>query len=173
MKLWIDECLSPTLVKRANRRGYWATCNRDRDLLGASDAVLHEIVIGEEAVFVTNNESDFVALCQEVDLHTGLLILPQTDRREPKGGIIDRKLQQSVGSGDRRRQVRHSAWECRFAGAIPLALGVPHTREVAGSNPAAPIGPSPLPVGWKITEVLVELLGGHASGADPLRPRVN
>jgi predicted nuclease of predicted toxin-antitoxin system len=64
VKLWIDECLSPTLVKRANRRGYWATCNRDRDLLGASDSALHEIVIEEEAVFVTNNESDFVVLCQ-------------------------------------------------------------------------------------------------------------
>ena len=33
MKLWIDECLSPTLVEQANRRGYWATCNRNRDLL--------------------------------------------------------------------------------------------------------------------------------------------
>lgn len=92
MKLWIDECLSPTLVERANRRGCWATCNRDRDLLGASDSVLHEIVIGEEAVFVTNNESDFVALCQEVDLHTGLLILPQTDRREEQWPLIDAAL---------------------------------------------------------------------------------
>lgn len=59
MKLWIDECLTPTLVERANRRGYWATCNRDRDLLGVSDTSLHRIVIDEEAVFVTNNESDF------------------------------------------------------------------------------------------------------------------
>ncbi len=92
MKLWVDECLSPTLVERANRRGYWATCNRDRGLLGASDAVLHEIVIGEEAVFVTNNESDFVALCREVDLHTGLLILPQTDRREAQWPLIDAAL---------------------------------------------------------------------------------
>jgi len=89
VKLWIDECLSPTLVERANRRGYWATCNRDRDLLGASDSVLHGIVIEEEAVFVTNNESDFVALCHEVDLHTGLLILPQTDRREAQWPLID------------------------------------------------------------------------------------
>lgn len=37
MKFWIDECLSPTLVERANRR---------------------------------------------IDLHTGLLILPQTQKRE-------------------------------------------------------------------------------------------
>lgn len=52
MKLWIDECLSPTLVERANRRGYWATCNRDRNLLGVRDKALHKIVIDEEAVFV-------------------------------------------------------------------------------------------------------------------------
>lgn len=45
MKLWIDECLTPTLVGRANDRGYWATCNRDRGLLGALDENLHPIVI--------------------------------------------------------------------------------------------------------------------------------
>lgn len=82
MKLWFDECLTPTLVQRANQRGYWATCNRDRGLLGISDADLHPVVIEEEAVFVTNNESDFVTLSREVDLHTGLVILPQVDRRE-------------------------------------------------------------------------------------------
>lgn len=89
MKLWIDECLSPTLVARANRRGYWATCNRDRDLLGVSDRELHELVIDEEAVFVTNDEADFVALYGRVNLHTGLLILPQTDRRETLWPLLD------------------------------------------------------------------------------------
>ena len=93
VKLWIDECLSPTLVERANGRGYWATCNRDRDLLGSRDKTLHEIVIEEEAVFVTNNESDFVALCQKVDLHTGLLILPQTKRREAQWPLFDTALE--------------------------------------------------------------------------------
>lgn len=92
MKLWIDECLSPTLVERANRRGYWATCNRDRDLLGVRDDALHKIVIGEEAVFVTNNEADFVALYRRVDLHTGLLILPQTQKREGLWPLLDAAL---------------------------------------------------------------------------------
>lgn len=92
MKLWIDECLSPTLVERANRRGYWATCNRDRDLLGAPDDTLHKIVIEEEAVFVTNNESDFIVLCRTVDLHTGLLIMPQTDTREAQWPLLDTAL---------------------------------------------------------------------------------
>ncbi|HET8863804.1 MAG TPA: DUF5615 family PIN-like protein [Solirubrobacterales bacterium] len=92
MKLWIDECLSPTLVARANRRGYWATCNRDRGLLGAADKILHKLVIDEEAVFVTNDEADFVALYRQVDLHTGLLTLPQTDRREALWPLLDAAL---------------------------------------------------------------------------------
>lgn len=92
MKLWIDECLSPTLVERANQRGYWATCNRDRDLLGMRDEHLHEIVIEEEAVFATNNEADFAVLYRKVDLHTGLLILPQTDSREGQWPLLDAAL---------------------------------------------------------------------------------
>lgn len=92
MKLWIDECLSPTLVARANQRGYWATCNRDRDLLGIRDEHLHEIVIEEEAVFATNNEADFAVLYRKVDLHTGLLILPQTDSREGQWPLFDAAL---------------------------------------------------------------------------------
>lgn len=89
MKLWIDECLSPTLVRRANRRGYWATCNRDRNLLGVSDKALHETVIDDEAVFVTNDEADFDVLYRQVDLHTGLLILPQTQGREALWLLLD------------------------------------------------------------------------------------
>jgi len=89
VKLWIDECLSPTLVEQANRRGYWATCNRDRNLLGVRDQPLHKTVIDEEAVFVTNDEADFDALYRQVDLHTGLLILPQADRREGLWPLLD------------------------------------------------------------------------------------
>jgi predicted nuclease of predicted toxin-antitoxin system len=92
VKLWIDECLSPTLVARANRRGYWATCNRDRDLLGVADKALHELVINEEAVLVTNDEVDFVALYRQVDLHMGFLILPQTEGREGLWPLLDAAL---------------------------------------------------------------------------------
>jgi predicted nuclease of predicted toxin-antitoxin system len=104
VKLWIDECLSPTLVERANRHGYWATCNRDRDLLGVRDQVLHRIVIEEEAVFVTNDEADFVALYRQVDLHTGLLILPQAPTREALWPLLDAALyyieQQAKAAGE-------------------------------------------------------------------------
>ena len=89
MRIWIDECLSPTLVKRANERGLWATCNRDRDLLGALDENLYPVVLGEQTVFVTNNESDFLVLGREAGLHSGLVVLPQGDRREAQWLLLD------------------------------------------------------------------------------------
>jgi predicted nuclease of predicted toxin-antitoxin system len=92
LKLWIDECLSPTLVKRANRRGLWATCNRDRNLLGELDEKLYPVVLDEEAVFVTNNESDFLALSREAGLHSGLIVLPQGNRREAQWLLFDQAV---------------------------------------------------------------------------------
>lgn len=61
----------------------------------------------------------------------------------PNAGIIDRELRQSGDSGNRRWEVRHSAWEYGFLAAFRLVRGVAHTREVVGSNPAAPM-PKPL-----------------------------
>lgn len=89
MKLWIDECLSPTLVERANQRGLWATCNRDRNLLGELDEKLYPIVLDEEAVFVTNNEADFLSLGREAGLHSGLIVLPQGGRRATQSLLLD------------------------------------------------------------------------------------
>lgn len=58
----------------------------------------------------------------------------------PTAPKTDRKVRQFGGSEDRRRQMRHSAWECGFGGVFRLSLGVTHTGEVAGLSPAAPIG---------------------------------
>jgi predicted nuclease of predicted toxin-antitoxin system len=89
LKLWIDECLSPTLAERANQRGLWATCNRDRNLLGELDENLYPIVLAEEAVFVTNNESDFLSLGRQAGLHSGLIVLPQGRSRESQWMSLD------------------------------------------------------------------------------------
>lgn len=82
MKLWIDECLTPTLVGHAHRHGYEATCTRDRGHLGMPDDVLLEIAVADEFVFVTNNHADFTGLCASADLHTGLIVLPQRPRSQ-------------------------------------------------------------------------------------------
>jgi predicted nuclease of predicted toxin-antitoxin system len=81
VRLWIDECLSPTLVVVARRR-YEATCNEYRRLLGAKDPALYAVILQEEWVFVTNNDDDFRALTERAGLHSGLILLPQRDRSE-------------------------------------------------------------------------------------------
>jgi hypothetical protein len=81
VRLWIDECLSPTLVDVARRR-YEATCNEFRGLLHAKDPVLYVPVSAEEWVFVTNDESDFLALTEREGLHSGLILLPQRLRAD-------------------------------------------------------------------------------------------
>lgn len=80
MKFWIDECLSPALVGHAHGLGYDATCTRDRGQLGARDSDLLAIAVGEEFVFVTNNEADFMGLCANTDLHAGLIVMAQGTR---------------------------------------------------------------------------------------------
>ena len=82
MKLWIDEDLTPRLVDPAHAHGYEATSNRDRRLLGATDAALYEIVVDGDYVFVTNNEQDFRRLYRTHDLHPGLIVLAERIRVE-------------------------------------------------------------------------------------------
>jgi predicted nuclease of predicted toxin-antitoxin system len=81
MKLWVDEDLSPSLVKVAQRQGYDAACNRDRGLLGGSDAEVMERCMNEDRVLVTNNYGDFRRLCERQLVHAGLVVLPAPSRR--------------------------------------------------------------------------------------------
>jgi len=77
VKLWIDECLSPTLVGQAHSRGCEATCTRDRDQLGLPDDELIALAVDGGFAFVTNNDADFRGLCASAELHAGLVVLPQ------------------------------------------------------------------------------------------------
>jgi predicted nuclease of predicted toxin-antitoxin system len=81
VRLWIDECLSPTLVNFAQRR-YEATCNEYRGLLRAKDPALYAVISQEEWVLVTNNDRDFRALTMRAGLHSGLIVLPLRARSD-------------------------------------------------------------------------------------------
>jgi predicted nuclease of predicted toxin-antitoxin system len=76
VKLWFDEDLSPTLVSIANQHGLEATCNRDRGLLGATDARLRAVVQAEGFVLVTDNASDFRPMFAREEIHPGLAVIP-------------------------------------------------------------------------------------------------
>ena len=76
MRLWFDEDLSPTLVQVAHELGFEGTCNRDRDVLGVSDAALRQLVQREGFVLVTDNASDFRPMYRREDVHPGLIVVP-------------------------------------------------------------------------------------------------
>lgn len=80
MKLWIDEDLSPSLVDVAHRNGLDATCNRDRGLLGRSDAEVLRHCMDEDRTLVTNNYGDFRRLWETHSVHPGLIVLPTPSR---------------------------------------------------------------------------------------------
>ncbi len=84
MKLWIDEDLSPSLVEVGHRHGLDATCNRDRSLLGRSDAEVLRHCIDEDRTLVTNNFGDFRRLCETHSAHPGLIVLPTPEREAQK-----------------------------------------------------------------------------------------
>jgi hypothetical protein len=44
------------------------------------DDELLTLAVSEEFVFVTNNHADFMGLCANAELHTGLVVLPQRPR---------------------------------------------------------------------------------------------
>lgn len=103
MKLWFDEDLSPTLVQVANARGFDATCNRDRGVLGHTDAQLRRLVQGQDYVFVTDNASDFRPMYERDQLHPGLAVMPAEFGRDRQqqlaGAIIDWVVRASVKAG--------------------------------------------------------------------------
>ncbi|MBF6621334.1 MAG: DUF5615 family PIN-like protein [Patulibacter sp.] len=69
--------MTPQLEAVAHARGYEATSNRARGMLTWLDPNLYPVVVGEDWVFVTNNERDFRELAGEAQMHPGLIVLPQ------------------------------------------------------------------------------------------------
>lgn len=60
LKLLIDECLSPELVRQARDAGHLqSTCVRDRGWGGMKDWKLIELLIAEDYTLVTVNARDF------------------------------------------------------------------------------------------------------------------
>ncbi len=73
-------------------------------MLGVRDENLHPIVLAEERVFFTNNESDFVDLCEATEVQTGLVIIAdvgsRTTQQELFHAVIDYIERQAETSGE-------------------------------------------------------------------------
>jgi predicted nuclease of predicted toxin-antitoxin system len=92
VRLFVDENLSPRLVSVGHDHGYEATCARDRNLLGAHDHEILAFCAGEDHVCVTNNAGDFRALVGQVELHPGLIVLPNV-ARDSQSKLLEQALE--------------------------------------------------------------------------------
>jgi predicted nuclease of predicted toxin-antitoxin system len=83
-RVLVDECLTPELVPIAHKRGFEAHHVAHRGLSGQPDQVVFETVANEDFLFVTNNREDWCKLLSEVDLHAGLIVIPDCRREVQK-----------------------------------------------------------------------------------------
>jgi predicted nuclease of predicted toxin-antitoxin system len=84
MYLLIDECCGKALLSVAHRLGHTAQRTREVGELGhgADDRRIFEFARHNEAVFVTINRTDYVALAAYGLPHPGVIILPSVAGRE-------------------------------------------------------------------------------------------
>lgn len=81
MRLFIDECLSPSLATELNETGeHDARAPLHYGRRGEADHVVLRRCIEEDLVIVTENARDFRALVGAEEIHPGLIILPCAGR---------------------------------------------------------------------------------------------
>jgi len=80
MRLFIDECLSPTFASQLAELGHDAIHPLHVGRRGQLDHTVRDACIAEDRAIVTENVGDFKALLGKEPIHPGLIALPQTSR---------------------------------------------------------------------------------------------
>lgn len=83
---------------------------RDRDLLGASDAVVLERALEEDRILVTINVLDFEKLAKARDLHAGIVLVERSGLlRDEQAALLDAVLSVLEPHGPMVNEVLHVA----------------------------------------------------------------
>jgi predicted nuclease of predicted toxin-antitoxin system len=82
VRLLIDECLSPALVRVAEQFGHEAYHLAHLGRAGSQDWEIIALAVTLDMVLVTNNASDFRRLYAAQELHPGLIILIPNVQRD-------------------------------------------------------------------------------------------
>lgn len=131
MKLFIDECLSPTLARRLNQSGeHDAVHPLDIGRRGERDRTVLQRCLAEDRVIVTGNARDFRKLLGGVELHPGLIILPSI-HREREWELLRQVIDFLAARGDPSDVIVNHVAEIDSSGLITLSAiperGLRHT----------------------------------------------
>lgn len=99
VRLLVDECLSPALVRVAHEHGFEAHHVVHLGWESRSDAYLFQRLIEDEFTLVTNNWRDFRPMLQRTGLHAGAIILPNVVR-EKQIRLLDLALRAALELSD-------------------------------------------------------------------------
>jgi predicted nuclease of predicted toxin-antitoxin system len=80
MRLFIDECLSPTFARQLAELGHDAIHPLHVGRRGQLDHTVKDACIAEDQVIVTENVGDSKSLLGKEPIHPGVVALPQTSR---------------------------------------------------------------------------------------------
>jgi predicted nuclease of predicted toxin-antitoxin system len=127
VRLFIDECLSPTLARRLNESGaHEAVHPLDVGRRGESDHTIVQRCVAEDRIIVTGNARDFRKLLGTVELHPGLVILPAVDRRRT-WELLQRVIQFLSARGNPMDVMVNKVVEVDESGAIAI-IPIPTSR---------------------------------------------
>ena len=121
MKLFIDECLSPTLARRLNESGvHEAVHPLDVGRRGERDDQVFARCLAEDRVIVTENARDFRKVVGNVELHCGLILLPSVDR-EKTWRLLQLVIEFLVARGDPMCVMVNHVVEIDSSGIVTLS----------------------------------------------------
>lgn len=96
----IDECLTPKLVAAAQVRGYLAAHVAHLQHDAAEDWVIAQLALSRDAILVTNNARDFIAIYGRFQIHPGLLIILPSVGRQPQIDLFELAIDFIEAHGD-------------------------------------------------------------------------
>ncbi len=92
MRFLVDECLSPALVREAQRSGSDAYHLAHLGKAGLEDRYVVSFALARDMILVTNDASDFRRLYAAQELHPGLVILVPNVGRETQLRLLQTAL---------------------------------------------------------------------------------
>ncbi len=120
MRLFIDECLSPSLASDLNAANtHVAVHPLHYGRRGQSDHTVLSYCIAENLVIVTQNARDFRALVVREPIHPGLIILPCVGKARSKE-LLDQVIAHLTGLGDPMLLMINKVLEIGARGAIQM-----------------------------------------------------
>lgn len=99
-RIFIDECLSVSLIAIAKERGVMAEFGPHIGMAGWQDWNIARFAVENDYVVVTNNRRDFLREYLKYQIHSGLIVVVPNVDRDEQNDLFSRILDRIAGETD-------------------------------------------------------------------------